>query len=343
MDSISERKHINPVAAIIREEIERAGVLSFARFMELALYHPEHGYYFRGQNVIGNSGDFFTSVSVGDLFGQMLAHWIAREFPGSMQIVEAGANKGALARDILNAQRGKVDYWIVEPSPRLQRQQRITLANHSHVHWVQSLAELPPIRGAIISNELLDAFPVHVFRWNGRWNEMGVQQNFAWAPMPAIPIWAEERLKQLHALEPHLPNGFQIEFSPAAENWWRSAASKLTEGAMLAIDYGDEAQALWSKLNGTLRSFRNHRIADDPLAIPGEQDITASVNFTAVREAGEEAGLKSDRLESQATFLSKLAREFFAGSPASNQVRQFQTLTHPEHLGRAFKVLVQRR
>jgi SAM-dependent MidA family methyltransferase len=343
LDSNSERKHINPLAAIIREECGRAGVISLARFMELALYHPEHGYYFRGQNHIGKAGDFFTSVSVGSLFGELIAFWLARELPGPIQIIEAGANDGALARDILNANRQQVDYWIIEPSERLQSLQRATLANFQCVHWVESIDELPFIRGAIISNELLDAFPAHVFRWDGAWREMGVDANLNWKSLPELPAWAKERLDELRPLEPHLPSGYQIEFSPAAENWWRAAASKLQSGLLLAIDYGDEAHSLYAHLHGTLRAYRNHRLAENPLENPGEQDLTVSVNFTRIREAGEALGLRSDPLQPQATFLSALAKDFFGTAPDAKKVRQFQTLTHPDHLGRAFKVLVQRR
>jgi SAM-dependent MidA family methyltransferase len=342
VDSIWDRKKINPAAAMIREEIERAGVISFARFMEMALYHPEHGYYFRGQSHIGKAGDFYTSVSVGSLFGEMLAFWLARELPGPIQIAEAGANDGSLARDILTANRQQVEYFIIEPSARLQDLQRQTLANFQNVYWVNAIEELPPIKGAIISNELLDAFPAHVFRWNGAWREMGVNEEFQWATLATVPEWAKARLLKLRELEPHLPQNYQLEFAPAAERWWEAAASKLQKGLLLGIDYGDEAHALYAHIGGTLRAYDDHRVAD-PLINPGEQDLTTSVNFTAIRAAGESAGLVSDPLLSQSNFLSRIAKDFFGAAPDPKQVRQFQTLTHPEHLGRAFKVLIQRR
>jgi SAM-dependent MidA family methyltransferase len=354
LDSIGEHKHSNPIANIIVDEVARAGVLSFARFMELALYHPEHGYYRKCH--IGKAGDFFTSVSVGPLFGQLLGHYLSKNLTNlakEIQIAEAGANDGSLAFDILDWLASnrpefahRLTYIMVEPLAELQERQRKKLGKFN-VRWVKSLEELAPIRGAIISNELLDAFPVHIFRWNTirrMWREFGVDSTFQFVPMPQLPEWAALLLEELKPLQPHLPDNFTVELNPAAETWWADASSKLNDGLMVAFDYGDEAISLWSpsRAFGTVRSFRNHKLATDPLKDPGEQDITASVNFTRIRAAGEKTGLKSSPLQTQAQFLNKIAIEFFS-NPTANEVRQFQTLTHPEHLGRAFKVLVQSR
>jgi SAM-dependent MidA family methyltransferase len=358
LDSISERKHKHntSAASAIRAEIERASAIPFARFMELALYHPEHGYYSGDAAFIGKSGDFFTSVSVGSLFGEMLAFWLARELEppeGAVKIVEAGAHDGALAADILNwlrrarpALADRLEYWIIEPIPSLERRQRQNLKSFPEVRWSNSIDALPPIRGAIISNELLDAFPVHFFQWNDGWSELGIALNgerFVWAELETLPEWACEPLDELSELQTHLPELFTIELSPAAEDWWRKAADKLENGLMLAIDYGDEAEALWARGDATARSFRGHRQIADVLANPGGQDITASVNFSRIRKAGEAAGLSSQPLQTQSSFLTAIAGEFFSSPPLAKQARQFQTLTHPEHLGRAFKVFVQRR
>ena len=330
MNSTSECKHTHPVAAIISQEIEAAGVISFARFMELALYHPEHGYYNRNRTVIGKRGDFFTSASVGSLFGEMLAFWLKKQ--NIRTIVEAGAHDGTLAKDILSSL--DAEYIIIEPSEKLRALQQNTLANFKNVSWLSSIEALPELNGAIISNELLDAFAVHVYRWSEqRWFEMCVGAGFQWKPI-------ETKLDL--GIEEHLPENFTIELSPTAEAWWEMAARKLKSGLILAIDYGDEASGLWTKASGTLRAFRNHRQVPDILANPGEQDLTASVNFTRIREAGERAGLESQPIITQATFLSKFASEFFEANPDPKKIRQFQTLTHPEHLGHAFKVLVQR-
>jgi SAM-dependent MidA family methyltransferase len=360
LDSIQQHKHMSPLARDIKNEIARSGVVSFARFMELALYNRDHGYYRKSH--IGKAGDYFTSISVGPIFGQMLAHFLAKQLsplPGPIQIVEAGANDGSLAADILTwfaekqpefAQR--LVYFIIEPIPELQERQHEKVgrvAPHApfSVKSLPNLENLPPVHGAFISNELLDAFPIHVFRWHRadrEWREYGVNTDFQFAPMPSLPKWSHEPLAELEPLEPHLPDQFTVEFSPAAEFWWQRAAEKLSSGLMIAFDYGDESTALWSpsRSQGTLRAYRRHQLVPNVLADPGDQDITASVNFTRIRRAGERAGLHTTPLQTQAQFLTKIAAEFFT-NPTANEVRQFQTLTHPEHLGHSFKVFVQSR
>jgi SAM-dependent MidA family methyltransferase len=150
-------------------------------------------------------------------------------------------------------------------------------------------------------------------------------------------------------LEAVLPDNYTIEISPAAENWWHEAAEIFTRGKLLAIDYGftTEEQFSPARANGTLRAYFRHQVSDDLLAQPGEQDLTAHVNFSAIQKAGEEAGLKTEMFCTQPQFLTRIlqkavAQKTFASLDAK-QIRQFQTLTHPEHLGRAFRVLVQAR
>ncbi len=147
-----------------------------------------------------------------------------------------------------------------------------------------------------------------------------------------------------------LPDGYTLEVSPAAEEWWRAAAAWLGRGKLVTIDYGLSEGELFSphRPKGTLRAYRRHHLAEDPLANPGEQDLTAHVNFGVLQRAGEAAGLRTEALVSQARFLTDLAAQAWAepssfGPWTARHTRQFQTLTHPEHLGRAFRVLVQSR
>ena len=147
-----------------------------------------------------------------------------------------------------------------------------------------------------------------------------------------------------------LPDGYIIETCPAAENWWREAAGVLGRGRLMTIDYGLTADELFSpgRTRGTLRAYFRHHASDDLLANPGEQDLTAHVNFSAIQAAGEACGLKTETFSTQAQFLTGIAEEVFKnpnsfGEWGAQQTRQFQTLTHPEHLGRAFRVLVQSR
>jgi SAM-dependent MidA family methyltransferase len=352
-------------SAVIREEIRKSGVISFARFMELALYCPETGYYESQKDNVGQRGDFITSVSTGSLFGELLAfqfaEWLAemRSAECGVRIVEAGAHDGKLAADILSWLQihrpelfSEIEYVVLEPSPRRQVWQKETLKQFPNVCWheapVSSLQS--PVSGIIFNNELLDAFPVHRHGWdanNKAWFEWGVTADgdgFVWAKIPHSAFRTPHS-----ALESVLPDGYTIETSPAAESWWRAAAGILARGKLLAIDYGFTADEMFSpgRPRGTLRAYHRHRVTDDVLANPGEQDLTAHVNFSAIQQAGEAAGLKTEAFCTQPQFLTRILQKAvleksFAEWNAS-RTRQFQTLTHPEHLGRAFRVLVQSR
>ena len=351
---------------LIRQEIEVSGVISFARFMELALYAPATGYYERQRENVGRRGDFITSVSTGSLFGELLAFQFAawlEELPvakAKRQIVEAGAHDGKLAADILHwLQRhrpelfAEIEYVILEPSPHRQSWQAETLKDFApRVRWFSGFdaAAVAPFTGVIFSNELLDAFPVHRFGWDAAaktWFEWGVTlagEKFVWAKLAN----SEFGIRNLE-LEAVLPDGYIVETSPVAENWWRTAAGFLANGKLLALDYGLAADELFSpaRRSGTLRAYHRHRVSDDLLANAGEQDLTAHVNFSAIQKVGEAAGLRTENFLTQPQFLTHILAaavkdKSFTGFD-TKQVRQFQTLTHPEHLGRAFRVLVQAR
>ncbi len=348
---------------VIRHKIEKNGLLPFAQFMELALYCPEYGYYEQQKDNVGPRGDFYTSVSTGELFGQLLAFqfaaWLGklRIANCELRIVEAGAHDGKLAKDILIWLRlnrpelfSEIEYLILEPSARRREWQRQTLAGFSNVRWLDSqLSTLnSQLNGVIFSNELLDAMPVHRFGWDAAqktWFEWGVAldgEKFVWAKIPDSQFTI--RNSQLESV---LPDGYTIETSPAAENWWRAAAGRLARGKLVAIDYGFTADDLFSpaRPRGTLRAYHRHHVTDDLLANPGEQDLTAHVNFSAIQAAGEAAGLKTGPFTTQTRFLTEIlgnaTKDKTFGDWNASRTRQFQTLTHPEHLGRAFHVLVQ--
>jgi SAM-dependent MidA family methyltransferase len=396
---------MSKAAERIAAEIREKGAITFARFMELALYCPNCGYYEREEDRIGTEGDYYTSVSGTSLFGELLgfqfAEWLQEgqlaivrrdapeAGPEATQVVEAGAHDGRLASDILAWTRRhrptlfkRLRYSILEPSDTRRRWQQRRLAEFGDkVRWATDFAELAggarwsgcspnsaPVQGVVFCNELLDAMPVHRLGWDANrraWFEWGVTLQagtFVWTRLAAekpgdqascgsqelavgrfrAPI--EEELLEL------LPDGFSTEFCPAAEQWWRDAAGILKHGKLVAIDYGLTANEflLPERKEGTLRAYRGHRPSNDVLANPGQQDITAHVNFTAVRDAGEAAGLKTQAFLTQAQFLTSIvARSWEAagssGAWTPNRTRQFHTLTHPEHLGRSFRVLVQSR
>jgi len=360
------------LSQIIRAETAASGVLPFARFMELALYCPEFGYYETQKDNVGRSGDFITSVSTGGLFGQLLAFQFAgwleelRIADCGLRIVEAGAHDGRLAADILNWLQlnrpelfARLEYGILEPSVRRQDWQRETLKPFApRVRWFTSFENLSlvtrhsSLAGIIFSNELLDAFPVHRHGWDAKnksWFEWGVvfeDNRFIWARVPENLQPSTFNL-QPSGLESVLPDGYTIETSPAAESWWRAAAGVLERGKLVAVDYGftGDEQFSPSRNNGTLRAYFRHHVSDDLLANVGEQDLTAHVNFSAIQKAGEEVGLKTELFSTQTKFLTRILEKTLAdktfGEWTTARTRQFQTLTHPEHLGRAFQVLVQ--
>lgn len=359
------------VTTVISGEILRCGAISFARFMEQALYAPGLGYYEQAAGRVGRGGDFYTSVSVGPLFGELLAFqfstWLEELTRGltagaGLGLVEAGAHDGKLAADILRwlqshrpALFANLEYRILEPSPARRIWQEQTLREFApRVKWFSSWAQMTAVRGVIFSNELLDAFPVHRLGWDAvgkKWFEWGVagkDGGFVWRRLDNdITNIAPELPQELLAV---LPDGFSTEVCPAAEHWWREAAGTLATGKLFTVDYGLNEAEFFSpqRGQGTLRSYLQHRTTADVLAQPGEQDITAQVNFTRLQSAGESAGLRTDEFVSQTKFLTRLVEKFCGAEMtpeefAANRARQFLTLTHPDHLGRSFRVLVQAR
>jgi SAM-dependent MidA family methyltransferase len=361
---------MNSPAIHIEDEIRRGGPVTFARFMELALSTPGCGYYERPRK-IGRGGDFFTSVSVGPVFGELLAFQFAEwleKMPtgpaGKWQVMEAGAHDGQLALDILRWWRERrpailagVEYVLIEPSPlRRSWQEEKLMAEFANVRWFADLREAAsrPVCGIIFANELLDAMPAHRLFWNAasqRWREWRVGlsgDGLGWQAAevtanlaPFLPVIAPE-------LAGVLPDGFLTEICPSALDWWARAAGSLAQGKLLTFDYGFEGDG-WlqpQRARGSLRAYRGHRVCGDLLAHPGGQDITADVNFSAVRAAGEQAGLGTECCARQSNYLTDIFRRAqAAGSGLAEwtpgRVKQFQTLTHPEHLGHRFRALLQ--
>jgi SAM-dependent MidA family methyltransferase len=357
------------IRQIIQEAIAKSGPISFARFMGLALYCPDFGYYEQPDMSLGQKGDFFTSVSVGALYGQLLAcrfaGWLGELNPERLQIVEAGAHDGRLAHDILAWLRTNrpdlaraVEYWIFEPSQNRRRSQEARLAEfRGQVRWFDAWHSLPAkVNGIIFCNELLDAMPVRRLGWDAekkRWFEWGVAiqgDELVWARMPGLlsPDVCGTTVGNLpNELLNALPDGFTTESSSAAIDWWKQAADALALGKLIAIDYGLESEAFFApeRSAGTLRAYYRHHQNNDLLARPGEQDITAQLNFSVIRDVGEAAGLNTVGLMTQAKFLTAILEhpvsDALRANWTSKQTRQFQTLTHPEHLGRSFRVLIQ--
>lgn len=326
--------------------------------MELALYHPRYGYYSSGHARIGRRGDFYTSVSVSPLFGELLARqfaemWEALNRPKIFSLLEAGAHDGRLATDILAWLRENrtdayiaIRYIIVEPSSALRKLQRQNV-DVKKVRWVKNVEELRPnsLVGCIFCNELLDAFPVRrITLRDGEWREMCVDWKdgrFVFVVGHAIACPFLEELAR---------NGvaYTTEICPAAAKWAQTAIRCLRCGWILIFDYGYEAEEYYAlhRTDGTLLCYYRHRANNEPLVRIGKQDITAHVNFTALARAAEAAGGWVAGFTDQEHFVMGAAKEMLTAMPAlslaegdAKKVRALQTLMHPEHLGHTMKLL----
>lgn len=355
------RAHSEVLSRLIRGEITAAGgLITFARFMQLALYAPGLGYYSAGLRKFGAAGDFVTAPELGDLFARCLAQQclpLLQEL-GEADLLEVGAGSGALATDLLLAleSHGRLPrhYYILELSADLRQRQALQLqarAPHlaARVQWLDRLPQ-PPWRGIVLANELLDAMPVERFRVT----TAGIQQlcvatqgdEFVWRAVPADAHLAGKVRSRVEAAS--LPSGYTSEINLQAEGWLRSMAGILSAGAILLIDYGYPRAEYYQALrtDGTLLCHYRHRAHADPLTLVGLQDITSHVEFTALAEAGTDAGLTLLGYTSQAAFLlangiTQLAQGG-AGSDPRAQLRlaqEIKKLTLPQEMGELFKVM----
>ena len=318
--------------------------------MAAALYHPQHGYYTSGRATIGRAGDFITSVSVGPLFGRLLARqliemWERLGNPERWTIVEQGAHRGELARDVLQALR--------ELSP--PRVLRNGVCDHRTCGSLERRTEdhargaagavvcfaggTPQLHRRALSNELLDAFPVHLCeRAADGWVERYVTWDSASFVFTRGPL-TDPRLEPHLAGFPATP-GFVAEVNLAARDWLNGLVAKLTRGYALIIDYGYSREQLWERPAGTLSAYTAHQRQPDPLARPGEVDLTAHVDFSSLMEHAAQQGLRICGFTDQHRYLVKLSPLHYAeGSIGVEERQAFKTLTHPTFLGSSFKVL----
>lgn len=329
--------------------------------MAAALYEPTLGYYARGTRQVGRGGDFFTSVSVGPLFGELLARrflqeWKAFGNPARWRIIECGAHDGTLAADVLGALQqlaplalAALEYAIPEPLPALQAAQRETLRRFEGiVRFLAEPAELAadPLPGIAFGNELLDALPFHIVEWRGgQWLECRVAAapdgGFTWDSGELHDPLLQSALAPLGR---DFPDGYRTEVRTNIRPFLEPLVRSLESGLMLWADYGFARPEYYhpARTTGTIRTFSKHRAGENPLARPGETDITAHVDFTAVAEAAATLGGRPRTFQTQGAWLTETARDWLLeqeGNPQPPALRQFQTLTHPAHLGGSFHVL----
>jgi SAM-dependent MidA family methyltransferase len=360
-----EGARTNPLTALLAERIRASGPIPFAEFMRECLYHPEHGYYSRAG--AGRFGDYYTSVDVHPIFGRLLARqlaeiWVLLSSPRPVPVTEAGAGVGRLARHILDfAARTlpefyeAVEYVAVERSPSRRAEHALQLGPHATARRFRSAAELPwaVAAGCVFSNELLDALPTHrvVMRGGRLWEVFVGWEDGHFVELLrdlSTPALAQYFREQGIALG----EGDHAEVCLEACRWIEDVGHRLGRGFVITIDYGHEAGSLYNEAHnrGTLLAYRDHKVTENVLDAPGEQDLTAHVNFTALELWGRRSGLERTGLVTQSQFLVALgkANEFAdLYDPEQSEVEKLRArlllknLIHPEGLGETFRVLIQ--
>lgn len=355
--------HSQRLVDTIRSEIIAAGGrISFARFMELALYAPGLGYYVAGARKFGEAGDYVTAPEISPLFARCLARQcrqVLDQIEGG-DILEFGAGSGAMATDMLLELETlnclPQHYYIIEVSPDLQQRQRETLLNRAphlqaFVSWLDKLPQ--SFHGVVLANEVIDAMPVHLLQFDGA--EFGERyvaweaETFVWVDGPLSTVELQQAIVHLkNEIADELDFGYITEINLALNGWIAALGNMLTAGAVLLIDYGFPRHEYYhpDRNTGTLMCHYRHRSHPDPFVWPGLQDITAHVDFTAVAEAADAASLDVAGYTSQAQFLLGCGLGEILQQAATDDVRTHLTMTQavkkltlPSEMGELFKVM----
>lgn len=377
-------RHSQRLGGLIRDEIERqGGRITFARYMELALYAPGLGYYSAGLNKFGAAGDFVTAPEISPLFARCVARQCRQVLQalGGGDVLEFGAGSGVMAAELL-AELEVLNslpqhYFILEISAELRERQRATLTQRiphlsGRVIWLDEFPK-QKLRGFVFANEVMDAMPVHRFQLDAEGvSELYVackDDTFAWRAGPVSDPALAERIAEICAASPDLMTytevlisreagrrerqpGYISEINLAAPAWVQTVAAVIESGMLLLIDYGYPRHELYysERARGTLLCHYRHHAHDDPFLYPGLQDITAHVDFTALAEAGHEAGLDVAGYTTQANFLIACGLTEIASQlhPAETRARvqladEIKRLTLPDDMGEVFKVLAMTR
>lgn len=337
----------------IRDKIMREGPITFETFMEMALYYPGLGYYSSEDTEIGKAGDYYTSPHLHPVFGAMLGRQVEEMWQfmgrGDFTVVEMGAGRGYLCKDMLDYLKGReifprLTYAIVEVNPRMaQRQGELLLEHRDRIRWTSSLNELDRIRGCVLSNELLDAFPVHVIEMDDELREVYVSiEGDRFVERPGR-VSTGDIPACLREFSIDLPGGYRTEVNLRMKGWLAEVSGALAEGFLLTIDYGYPAWEYYSeeRSRGTLLCYHRHRLSENPYDNIGRQDITAHVNFSALRKWGEEAGLRGIGFCRQGPYLVSLGiDEMMAGADVL-EIAKIKGLIMPGTMGETHKVMLQ--
>jgi len=356
---------------IIGERIINDGPITFEEFMSMALYYPELGYYSNPDADIGIKGDFYTSSHLHPIFGAMICRqliemWEFMGRPSVFHAVEMGAGAGYLCKDVLDyvyqtinqsdSHKDEIDfvssmkYVIVEPYGHFENKQKEILKEHeSNVEWISSLDKLRGIKGCVLSNELLDAFPVHLIEMDEGLKEIyvdigekGLIEEKAYAGSDELGRYAEQF---------SIPDwkGYRTEINLRIKLWIHQISEILSQGFVLTIDYGYSAKEFYSedRSRGTLLCYHKHQVNENPFQNIGSQDLTSHVNFSSLKIWGEDEGFKSLGYSSQGIYLTasgidEIIVELYADSPDyMSEISKIKGLIMPQGMGESHRVLIQ--
>ncbi len=349
------------LAAILENKIKKYGPIPFHDFMSTALYHEKYGYYRQSSFPAGGRGDFVTSPHTSRIFGALIANQI-EEFHEILEenkfvIVEMGAGAGYLARDILTAIkeiRGSISditYIIIEPSRQTERIQKEIVAEYSkNITWLPDISHLDQFSGCLLSNELLDSFPVNVVqKENDGWKELYVDLSETGFTEVFRSIEDSFIDEYLSGLPKDLPVPYRTEINKEMYEWVKTISKKLIRGFILTIDYGYTASQYFSphRNRGTVLGYYSQNVIDNVLQYPGLLDITAHVNFSDLHRWGKENGLTTVGYSPQYAFLGGLdfentfKRLYKKVDPFSPEMAAVKMLIMPQGMGDSHNVMIQ--
>lgn len=342
----------------IIDHITVHGPMTFERFMEMALYDPELGYYMSAHTRIGREGDFYTSSHLHPVFGSMIGRQLREMWQfmgkGKFSVVEMGAGAGYVCRDMLDSLKGgeffgALDYCIIERNPSMAARQKDLLSDYTgKVTWAASLKELGAVRGCIFTNELLDAFPVHVVLMEDVWKEVYVSYDGSNLVETAGPLSRDAIGEYLKDISCPVGRGYKTEVNLGIRDWLSELEAVLTEGFVFTIDYGYSSREYYSedRDRGTLICYRGHQLGEEFLKHVGEQDITAHVNFSSLKKWGEDIGLRALGYITQGLFLMSLGideeiKKLVGSDDYLFELARIKKLILPQGMGDSHMVMVQ--
>lgn len=349
------KAHSDKLLALIQAEIADNGPMSFQRYMDLALYANELGYYTAGAHKFGRAGDFVTAPEISSLFSRCVAKQCQQVLASldSADMLELGAGSGVMALHLLEElerqQALPAHYYILEVSPDLQQRQRLLFAEKrpdllEKVSWLHALPATP-FNGVIVANEVMDAMPVHLFHVGEGVQELCIDHGKQGLHFTVQPTKQKLLIESVNALGVDFAPGYQSEINLLLPAWIQSLSECLAKGLILLIDYGFPRHEYYhpDRHRGTVMCHYQHHAHDNPLIWPGIQDITAHVDFTAVAETAVNAGLAVSGFTHQAAFLinCKIAQmlEIVDEVERFQLSQQVKTLTLPSEMGELFKAI----